>query len=157
LIKAKLKPVLLKRHESGRHFYLVHGKKGFGILTKSFVKISITKTFCYNNKVFSSVSKTFGCCSKIFGCSNKNFICCPNFVAVTNPFFPCSWFWRWVEDFTFGWSWSSTYEITLMIGFLAKRPNNVLNSRFRSHFQAESRFFRVWKIKTIFNEIPNFQ
>ena len=54
-----------------------HGKKGFVILTKLFVKIWITKTFCYNNKMFSSVNKAFGCCSKIFGCSNKNFICCP--------------------------------------------------------------------------------
>ena len=53
-----------------------HGKKCFVILTKSFVKIGIAKTFCYN-KMFSSVNKTFGCCSKIFGCSNKNFICCP--------------------------------------------------------------------------------
>jgi len=45
--------------------------KGFVILTKSFVKIWITKTYCYNNKMFSSVNKTFGCCGKIFGCSNK--------------------------------------------------------------------------------------
>ena len=51
-------------------------KKGFVILTKSFVKIEITKTFCYN-KMFSFVNKTFGCCSKIFGCSNKKNICCP--------------------------------------------------------------------------------
>jgi len=54
-----------------------HGKQGFVILTKSFVKIGITKTFCYNNKSFSPLNKTFGCCSKIFGCSNKYFICCP--------------------------------------------------------------------------------
>jgi len=55
-----------------------HGKKGFVILTKSFVKIGITKTFCFNSKImFSSVNKTFGCCSKIFGCSNTNFICSP--------------------------------------------------------------------------------
>jgi len=44
-----------------------HEKKGFVILTKSFVKIGITK-------IFSSINKTFGCCSKIFGCSNKKFI-----------------------------------------------------------------------------------
>ena len=56
---------------------LMHGERGFVILTKSFVKIGITKTFCHNNKMFRSVNKTFGCCSKIFGCSNKNFICCP--------------------------------------------------------------------------------
>jgi len=43
-----------------------HGKKGFVIPTRSFVKIGITKIFCYN-KMFSSINKTFGCCSKIFG------------------------------------------------------------------------------------------
>jgi len=53
------------------------GKKGFVTLTKSFVQIGITKTFCYNNTMFGSVNETFGCCSKIFGCSNKHFICCP--------------------------------------------------------------------------------
>jgi len=42
-------------------------KKGFVTPTKSFVKIGITKIFCYNNKMFSSINKTFGCCSKIFG------------------------------------------------------------------------------------------
>ena len=68
----------------------LHGKKGFVILTKSFVQIGITKTFCYNNKMFSSVNKTFGCCSKIFGCSNKFLSVVPNFNAVTKPFFPCS-------------------------------------------------------------------
>jgi len=52
----------------------LHGKKGFVILTKSFVKIGITKTFCCNSKRFSSVKTTFGCCSKIFGCSNKKIL-----------------------------------------------------------------------------------
>ena len=55
------------------------GKKGFVIPTKSFVKIGIGKTFCYNNKMFSSINKTFGCCSKSFGWSNKKFICCASF------------------------------------------------------------------------------
>jgi len=55
----------------------LHGIKGFVTPTKSFVKIGITKIFCYNKKMFSSINKTFGCCSKIFGCSNKKFICCP--------------------------------------------------------------------------------
>jgi len=69
---------------------VIHGKKGFVILTKSFVKTGIAETFCYNNKVFSPINKTFGCCSKFFNCNNKNFICCPyNFVAVPKPFFPC--------------------------------------------------------------------
>jgi len=54
-----------------------HGKKGFVILTKSFVKIGITKIFCYNKKMISSINKTFGCCRKVLGCSNKKFICCP--------------------------------------------------------------------------------
>jgi len=49
----------------------IHGIKGLVIPTKSFVKIGVTKIFCYNNKMFSSVNKTFGCCSKNFGCSNK--------------------------------------------------------------------------------------
>ena len=61
-------------------------KKGFVIPTKSFVKIGITKIFCYN--MFSSINKTFGCCSKIFGWSNKNSFVVPNFVTVTKPFFP---------------------------------------------------------------------
>ena len=55
---------------------LLHGRKGFVIPTKPFVKIGITKIFCYNNKMFSSINETFGCCSKIVGCSNKKFICC---------------------------------------------------------------------------------
>jgi len=68
-----------------------HGKKGFVVPTKSFVKIGITKIFCYNNKMFSSINNTFGCCSKIFGWSNKKLICCcPNFFALTKPFFPWS-------------------------------------------------------------------
>jgi len=46
------------------------------ILSKSFVKIGIAKTFCYN-KMFGSINKAFGCCSRIFGCSNKSFMCCP--------------------------------------------------------------------------------
>ena len=57
----------------------LHGIKGFVITTKSFVKIGITKIFCYNNKTFSSINKTFGCCSEIFGCSYKKIICCPQF------------------------------------------------------------------------------
>jgi len=64
-----------------------HGIKGFVLPTKSFVKIGITKVFCYNNKMFSSINKTFGCCSKIFGCSNKNLFVVPYFAAVTKPFF----------------------------------------------------------------------
>jgi len=66
----------------------LHGMKGFVTSTKSFVKIGITKIFCYNNKMFSSINETFGCCSKIFGCRNKKKIfVVPDFVAVTKPFF----------------------------------------------------------------------
>ena len=77
--------ILLLRKSGG---YDKHGKQGFVIPTKSFVKIGITKIFCYNNKIFGSINTTFGCCSKIFGCSNKKKIFfVPNFVAVTKPFF----------------------------------------------------------------------
>jgi len=62
---------------SDETFHEAHGKQGFVIPTKSFVKIGIIKIFCYNNKMFGSINNTFGCCGKIFGCSNKNFICCP--------------------------------------------------------------------------------
>jgi len=35
-----------------------YGKKGFVIPVKSFVKIGITKIFCYNNKIFCLVVST---------------------------------------------------------------------------------------------------
>jgi len=71
---------------------ITHGRKGFVIPTKSFVKIGITKISCYTNKMFSSVNKTFGCSSKIFGCSNKKKIFVVlNFVAETKPFFSVQW------------------------------------------------------------------
>jgi len=57
--------------------YLIHGVKGFVIPTKSFVKIGITKIFCYINKLFSSTNKTFGCCSKSLVEATKNSFCCP--------------------------------------------------------------------------------
>jgi len=77
----------LRLAESNRHSYIAneapltlgipHGIKGFVIPTKSFVKIGITKIFCYSNEVFSSINKSFGFCSKIFGCSNKQVLFCP--------------------------------------------------------------------------------
>jgi len=68
----------------------LHGEKVYVILTKSFVKIWIAKTFCENNKMFSSVNKTFGCCSKTFGiAATKVLFVVPNFVTVTKPFFHC--------------------------------------------------------------------
>jgi len=64
---------------------------GFVIPTKSFVKIGITKIFCYNNKMLSSINKTFGCCSQTFGCSNKKFICLSLILLPKqNLFFPCT-------------------------------------------------------------------
>jgi len=60
----------------------MHSIKGFVIPKKSFfVKIGITKIYCYNNKMFSSINKTFGCSKK------KKLFVDPNFVAVTKPFF----------------------------------------------------------------------
>ena len=73
------------KNERKRKCPFSHGR--FVIPTKSFVKIGITKIFCYNNKMFSSIDKTFGCCSKIFGCTNKKIFVVPNFVAVTKPCF----------------------------------------------------------------------
>jgi len=66
-------------------FDCFHGKKGFVVLTKSFVKIEITKTFCYN-KVFSSINKTFVAAANFLVEATKNSLV-PNFVAVTKPFF----------------------------------------------------------------------
>jgi len=71
--------------------FISHGRKGFVIPTKSFVKIGITKIFCYNNERFSSINNTFGCCSKVLVEATKNSFAVPNFVAVTKPFFPWAW------------------------------------------------------------------
>jgi len=62
-------------------------RKCFVIPTKSFVKIGITKIFCYNNKMFSSINNTFGCCSKFLVEGIKNSYVVPYFVTVTQPFF----------------------------------------------------------------------
>jgi len=43
----------------------VHGKKGFVIPTKSFVKIGITKIFCYNNKRLVAAVKFLVAATKI--------------------------------------------------------------------------------------------
>jgi len=43
-------------NEDSLSIFCCTGKKDFVILTKSFVKIGITKTFSYNNKMFSSVN-----------------------------------------------------------------------------------------------------
>jgi len=54
-------------------------KKGFLIPTKSFIKIGITKIFCYN--------KMFSAAAKFLVEATKNLFVVPNFVAVTIPFF----------------------------------------------------------------------
>jgi len=79
LLKQKQTKIVSKQTRYKRSCYTVP--------TKSFVKIGITKIFCYNNKMFSYINKTFGCCSKIFVAATKNLFVVPNFVAVTKPFF----------------------------------------------------------------------
>ena len=46
-------------------------KKGFVMPTKSFVKIGITKIFCYNIKQFGSINKMFRSINKTFRSINK--------------------------------------------------------------------------------------
>jgi len=85
-LKLKKKTTLPPPPKNGYVVYapsLMPRKKGFVIPTKSFVKIGITKIFCYNNKKLGSINKTFGCCGEIFGCSKKKIFVVPNFVAVT--------------------------------------------------------------------------
>jgi len=65
----------------------VHGQKSFVMLTKSFVKVEIAKTFCYNNKMFSSINKTFRSSSKILVAATKILFLVRNFVVVPKPFF----------------------------------------------------------------------
>ena len=65
------------------------GKKGFVILTKSFVKIGTTKTFCYSNKMLSSVNESLAAAAKFLVTATKILSVVPNFVAVTKRFLPC--------------------------------------------------------------------
>jgi len=67
--------------------WLTTEKRVLSYYQNHFLNIGIAKTFCCNNKMFSSVNKTFSCCSKIFGCSNSFFVVVPNFVAVPKPLF----------------------------------------------------------------------
>jgi len=64
----------------------VHGKKGFVIPTKSFVKIGITKIFCYN-KMFGSINKRLVAAAKFLVAATKILCVVHYFVAVTKPFF----------------------------------------------------------------------
>jgi len=64
-----------------------HGRKGFVLPTKSFVKIGTTKIFCYDNKMFSSIKKRLVAAAKFLAAATKKLFVVPNFVAVTKPFF----------------------------------------------------------------------
>ena len=63
------------------------GKKGFVILTKSFVKIGIAKTFCYNKKCLVLSTKHLVAAAKFLVAAIKILSVVPKFVAVTKPFF----------------------------------------------------------------------
>jgi len=72
----------MERYPSPKLAAEIHSReKCFVILAKSFVKIWITKTFCYNNKMFSSVNKTFAA-AKYLVAGTKNlfvvYFCCRN-------------------------------------------------------------------------------
>jgi len=70
------------------YFTSTTGKKGFVKLTKSFVKIGITNTFCYNNKMFIVLStKRLVAAAKFLVAATKILSVIPNFVAETKPFF----------------------------------------------------------------------
>jgi len=56
----------------------MHGKGGLVIPTKSFVKIGITKLFCYNNKKFSSIKKRLVAAAKFLIEATKNSFVVPN-------------------------------------------------------------------------------
>ena len=63
-------------------------EKGFVIPTNLFVKIRITKIFCYNNRMFGSINKRLVAAAKFFVAATKILFVVPNFVAVAKPFFP---------------------------------------------------------------------
>ena len=63
------------------------GKKGFVILTKSFVKIGITKTFFTTTKCLVLPTKRLVAAAKFLVAATKILSVVPNFVAVTKPHF----------------------------------------------------------------------
>jgi len=66
---------------------ILHGIKGFVIPTKSFVKIGITKIFCYTTtKCLVLSTKRLVAAAKFLVAATKNLFVVPNFVAVTKPF-----------------------------------------------------------------------
>ena len=67
-------------------------KKGFVILTKSFVKTGIAKTFVTSTKCLVLSTKRLVAAAKFFVAATKNLFVVPNFVAVPKPFFSVNWF-----------------------------------------------------------------
>jgi len=67
----------------------LHGIKGFVMPTKSFVKIGITKIFCYKTKCLVLSTKRLVAAAKFLVAATKKILVVPNFVAITKPFFPC--------------------------------------------------------------------
>jgi len=68
----------------------IHGKKGFVTLTKSFVKIGITKIFCYTTKCLVLSTKRLISAGKFLVAATKILSVVPNFDAVTKLFVPCT-------------------------------------------------------------------
>jgi len=63
-----------------------HGKKGFVIPTKSFVKIGTTKIFFTSKCLVLSTKRLVAAAKFLVAATNILFVV-PNFVAVTKPFF----------------------------------------------------------------------
>jgi len=68
-----------------------HSIKGFVIPTKSFVKIGITKTFCYNNKMFSFYQQNVWLLQQNFLLQQlKIYLLLLIVLPQQNIFFPCT-------------------------------------------------------------------
>jgi len=64
-----------------------HGRKGFVIPTKSFVKIGITKKVLLQKKCLVLSTKRLVAAAKFLAAATKNLFVVPNFVAITKPYF----------------------------------------------------------------------
>jgi len=64
-----------------------HGKKGFVIITKSFVTIGIEKHFVTTTKCLVLSTKRLVDAAKLLVAATKALFVVPNFVAVPKPFF----------------------------------------------------------------------
>jgi len=71
-----------------------HGKIGFVIPTKSFVKIGIKKYFVTTTKCLVLSTKRLVAAAKFLVAATKISFVVPNFVAVQNHLFPCAMFLR---------------------------------------------------------------